>query len=722
MYNRLPAADGQPSPFESANGVPPSLRLVHPFGSLAMAKDHAARKSSLVSASRKCVVLGPAAGTKDSFKIVYLDTNAVAHSRDLRHFDTEFPFNKDDARSPSLLEPPEMVSSPSPPPPGSRIVDPALANNPFAVLSDLDGGSVAGDRPRRVPAAPAPVYQPGACEAQRRHDREQLANVAVQPEGDMEPVSLRAALATDAATEWLSATRSELSAHRKNGTWSVVSSLPRGRSAIPSRFVFKVKRGPDGGILKYKCRLVAKGFRQRPLLDYQATFSPTLRTSTFRMLCALACQLSLSFHQMDVSTAFLVPPLKEEIYLRLPEQDLVDQNLPEYQSSPLVRLNKTLYGLVQSPREFYLHLSKILVGMGLTQSAQDPCLWLCVRKGRLVCAIAFYVDDICVVCVEEEIQDFKSALQRNFEMTDGGQISWFLGVQVRRDVVAGTFALDQSAAISRLLVQHSMSECAAVSTPMDARLPVDTSPVGQEERIFMLGKPYRALVGSLLYLLFTRPDLAYAVNQLTRHLADPRRCHWTAALRVLKYLRGTVDLSLCFRREEETPLTLVGYADASWGECVASRRSTTGYVFLLCGAAISWKTKLQTSVALSTCEAELMALSDAGREAIWLRRMSGELVQHFSSEPVPIHEDNQAARLLVQDQRFSERTKHVALRHFFVREEVGNGTITVPYCPTNLMVADIFTKALQRVAFERFRTMLGLVSPKPTSGDPKSSD
>ena len=399
---------------------------MHPFGSLAMAKDHAARKSSLVSASRKCVVLGPAAGTKDSFKIVYLDTNAVAHSRDLRHFDTEFPFNKDDARSPSLLEPPEMVSSPSPPPPGSRIVDPALANNPFAVLSDLDGGSVAGDRPRRVPAAPAPVYQPGAFEAQRRHDREQLANVAVQPEGDMEPVSLRAALATDAATEWLSATRSELSAHRKNGTWSVVSSLPRGRSAIPSRFVFKVKRGPDGGILKYKCRLVAKGFRQRPLLDYQATFSPTLRTSTFRMLCALACQLSLSFHQMDVSTAFLVPPLKEEIYLRLPEQDLVDQHLPEYQSSPLVRLNKTLYGLVQSPREFYLHLSKILVGMGLTQSAQDPCLWLCVRKGRLVCAIAFYVDDICVVCVEEEIQDFKSALQRNFEMTDGGEISWFL--------------------------------------------------------------------------------------------------------------------------------------------------------------------------------------------------------------------------------------------------------------------------------------------------------
>jgi len=589
------------------------------------------------------------------------------------------------------------------------------------VLDVDDDASIAQDRPRRVIAAPAPLYQPGAYEAQRRFDLGH-ANVASQvvPVEYPEPSTLREALVTNEASEWISATRSELSAHRKNGTWSVVDSLPKGRSAIPSRFVFKVKRGPDGGVLKWKCRLVAKGFKQRPFLDYQATFSPTLRTSTFRMLCAVACQTSMAFHSMDVCTAFLVPPLKEEIYMRLPEQALVNEHLPDYQSSSLVRLNKTLYGLVQSPREFYLHLSKILAGMGFTQSSQDPCLWLCVRGGRLICAIAFYVDDVCVVCEEEKMQGFKSALQHNFDMTDGGEISWFLGVQVRRDMTAGTFALDQSAAINRLLAQHSMADCAPVSTPMDGRLPVDNAPMDQEERNFMAGKPYRALVGSLLYLLFTRPDVAYAVNQLTRHLQDPRQCHWTAAMRVLKYLRGTVDLCLCFRREDEgNPVTLVGYADADWAGDIASRRSTTGYVFLLCGAAVSWKTKLQTSVALSTCEAELMALSDAGREAIWLKRMSGELVQHFASGPVPINEDNQAARQLVQDQRFSERTKHVALRHFFVREEVGKGTITVPYCPTNLMVADLLTKALQRVTFERLRAMLGLISLKSAGGDTK---
>jgi len=246
---------------------------------------------------------------------------------------------------------------------------------------------------------------------------------------------------------------------------------------------------------------------------------------------------------------------------------------------------------------------------------------------------------------------------------------------------------------------------------MDARLIIDTSPLEQEERTFMLGKPYRALVGSLLYLLFTRPDITFSVNQLTRHLDNPRRSHWTAALRLLKYLRGTATLTLHYQRQEESSFSLVGYSDSDWGGCTTTRKSTTGYAFLLCGAAISWKTKLQPSVALSTCEAELMALSEAGREAIWLRCMSDELAQRFASDPVPINEDNQAARLLVQDRRFSERTKHVALRHFFVREEVGNGTIIVPYCPTHLMIADILTKALQRVIFERLRSMLGLREP-----------
>jgi hypothetical protein len=376
-----------------------------------------------------------------------------------------------------------------------------------------------------------------------------------------------------------------------------------------------------------------------------------------------------------------------------------------------------LYGLVQSPREFYLHFTKVITKMGFTQSGLDPCLWLKVEHGRLVAAIAIYVDDCAIAAISREIPGIKAALQRSFSMTDGGPISWFLGVQLRRDTSAGTLTLDQSAAINRLLSRYSMGDCAPVSIPMDTRLARVSEAIPQEERVFMQNKNYRALVGSLLYLLFTRPDIAYSVNQLTRHLHDPRRCHWVAAIRVLKYLRGTIDLVLCFRREEESSLaSIVGWTDADWGMDTETRRSTTGFVFMICGAAISWKTKLQSVVALSTCEAELISLSEASREAIWLKRLGIELMLPSASTPIVINEDNQAALQIVRDHRFSERTKHVALHHFFVRGEVANENLAVQYCSTDKMIADIMTKPLLRVAFQRLRTLLGLIFLSPTKG------
>lgn len=397
--------------------------------------------------------------------------------------------------------------------------------------------------------------------------------------------------------------------------------------------------------------------------------------------------------------------------MRLPEQNLIDEALPDFMSDAVVRLNKCLYGLVQSPREFFKHFSAVLKKIGFTQSTMDPCLWLKHHLGKLIAAIAIFVDDAAIAAAEGEVANIKLALQQNFDMTDGGPISWFLGVRLNYDVAAGSMSLDQGAAISRLLSQFNMSDCSPVSTPIETRLTRDPTVMGQEERIFMQNKDYRGLVGSTLYLLFTRPDMTYAVNQLTRHVNDPRRAHWLAAMRVLKYLRGTINLALHYQREEEPAAGIIGYSDADWGGDTETRRSTTGFVFLLCGGAVSWKTKLQTSVALSTCEAELMALSDAAREAIWLRQLAIELQLPSSSEPVLINEDNQAALQLVRDQRFSERTKHVALRHFFAREQVAEGTIAVDYCSTERMVADIFTKPALRVLFERLCALLGLRQP-----------
>jgi hypothetical protein len=284
-----------------------------------------------------------------------------------------------------------------------------------------------------------------------------------------------------------------------------------------------------------------------------------------------------------------------------------------------------------------------------------------------------------------------------------------LGVRLVQDVSGGVFSLDQGSSIRRLLEQYAMADCRSVATPADANLQPITTDSSPEDRLFMQDKDYRAVVGSVLYFLFTRPDIAFAVNQLTRHLNDPRRVHWTAAMRVLKYLRGTATLGLTYRREEEKgKATITGYADADWAGDTVTRRSTSGFVFMLCSAAISWRTKLQASVALSTCEAELMALAASVQEAIWLRRLTTDLHLESARDPMTLFEDNQGAIELIKNFRFSERTKHVALRYFFIREKIANGEYVVEYCDTTKMLADIFTKALNKTAFERIRTKLGL--------------
>lgn len=711
VFNRLPRADGRPSPLEAAHGVPPSLHMVHPFGSLAMASVRHPVKSSLNERSRPAVLLGPAPGTKDSFKIMHLDTRSIAHSRDLQHFDGDFPLNPHNAPAQDGMDLPSSLAPVPAPTPAEMEARGLTSPNPYAVLADSDANGVGPGRPRRTRAAAGPPFDPDAWERQRAFDS--VANTMdttqeERPEPD-EPSTAYEAMASSSHGEWLAAIRSELNSHRKNGTWTSAS-LPKGRAPIPARWIFKLKRGPDGNIERFKARLVAKGFRQRQFLDYNATFAPTLRTATFRLLCALACQHSLHLHQMDVSTAFLIPTLKEEIYLRLPEQDLINDILPEFKADAVVRLNKCLYGLVQSPREFYLHFTNVLSKIGFTQSSLDPCLWLKHQNSKLVSAIAIFVDDCAIAASASEVTDIKQALQQNFEMTDGGPISWFLGVQLDHNLDKGTLTLNQGAAIKRLLTMYNMDSCSSVSTPIESRLLREAEAPSHEDVTFMQGKKYRALVGSLLYLNFTRPDIAFAVNQLARHVNDPRRSHWTAAVRVLRYLSGTVSMALRYQREEEpTGATITAYSDADWAGDTETRRSTTGFVFMLCGGAISWRTKLQSSVSLSTCEAELMALSETTKEAIWLRALMTEFDTQTGQLPVTINEDNQAALQLVADQRFSERTKHVAIRHFFVREQAACGTIKVKYCSTEHMLADMFTKPLGRVIFERLRAAIGLL-------------
>jgi hypothetical protein len=273
-----------------------------------------------------------------------------------------------------------------------------------------------------------------------------------------------------------------------------------------------------------------------------------------------------------------------------------------------------------------------------------------------------------------------------------------------------------------MLASMNMADAKPVSTPCDGSLRLPLSDVADEEELhYMRDKPYRSLVGALLYLLFTRPDISFAVNQLSRFLAAPRRVHWLAAVRVMRYLKGTVSLGLCYTAEEESVPAIVGYSDADWAGDRATRRSTTGFVFMMCGGPVAWRTRLQRSVALSTTEAEIMGLSETFKEGVWFRRLATDLAILQENVPSIIHEDNQGAIALMRDHRFSDRSKHIDIRYFYNREQLEQGTFIVEYCPTHLMLADIFTKALNRPPYANLIKLLGMVFSKVDRQDKMSN-
>jgi hypothetical protein len=748
LYERLPTAH-RASAFEQIYGRRPVLSLVHPFGCLAFAHLDGASKSGLRPRTTKCVYLGPATTTKDGHRLLSLETGRLVVNRNVRFVDGDFPLaqptiDNKTAETPLLFatdtmdhaDPLEVEHAPTVTPnlpPRAPSPAPLGANVNHLPPRALDVGPVhdvgAVDvEPRakstRVRSAPAPLYDPSGYRAQEVHDRRGLITALVNntniklgdgPDTDPETVAdIYAMEPGERRSCYIAALHTELKALLDNGTWRRIDAIPRGRNAIPSRVVLKVKLDSDGLEARFKARLVAKGFRQRAELDFGDLFSPTLRFNTLRALLAAAVQHKKTVHQTDIETAFLHADVEEEIFMKLPEYDLLRKLLPDLPiEGPYVQILKSLYGLRQSPRNFHHHLTDTLRSIGFTQSDADPCLWLKVVENTLVAAIAIFVDDLAIAADACDIADIKDALRRVYKMTDGGPINFFLGVRMHQDLGLGTLSMVQDGAVARLLKAYGMNNAKSVSTPADSTpfYVEDTNTATQEEIDYMADKDLRALVGSLLYLLVTRPDISFSVNRLTRVVNKPRKVHWEAAMRVLRYLAGTANYGITYHREEEnSSATLAGYSDADWAGDRTTRRSTTGFVFMLVGGAISYKCKLQRVVALSSCEAELMALAATVQECAWLRRLLIELCLLDPDSPTELFEDNQGAIALVKDRKFSENTKHMDIRNFYVRDEIENKQIKVTYCDTANMLADIFTKPLGRVIFLRLRPRLGVVA------------
>jgi hypothetical protein len=472
--------------------------------------------------------------------------------------------------------------------------------------------------------------------------------------------------------------------------WSEVPRTEATSKVIPCRWVFKTKRHDDGRVDRYKARLVAKGFKQKGGVDFAEVWAPVSKHTTLRALLATVVKRDWEMHQIDVSTAFLYGKLDDDapIFLEPPP------GFASTDSDFVCKLNRSIYGLRQAPRAWHFRLKTELARIGLRPSSADPALWL----GKDV-LLLLYVDDALIASPAlKTVEKVKQVLGRVFKLRDLKEPRVFLSLSIQRDRGAGTLKVSQAHYVAQILAKFNMQDSIARSVPMASGTKTTKTGQGMDDNVL-----YGSLVGALMYLaVCTRPDIAYAVGQLARYMAGPTEEHWTLAKSVLKYLRGSADLGIVFGSRDG----ISGFVDADFAGCVDTRRSTTGYVFIMHGGAVSWASRTQPTVATSTCEAEYMAAGTAVREALWFRKVLMDLSYDVGS--MEIRGDNQAALKLLENPVNQSRSKHIDVVHYFARERVESGEVFFSFCPSKDNVADCFTKALGETLFKRCVVGLGL--------------
>ena len=492
---------------------------------------------------------------------------------------------------------------------------------------------------------------------------------------------------------WQSAMQAELDSIHHNQTWSLVS-LPPGKKAISSKWVYKLKPGTTGSPARYKARLVARGFEQQDGVDFLETFAPVVRWETIRILIAIAVHLNWPLHQLDVLTAFLNGILKEDVYMYQP---------PGFakpgQEHLVCKLHKALYGLKQSPRAWYARLHAALLAWGLVQSLSDPNLYF-AHIGSDTVALLVYVDDILLTGSNSQlIAKLKNHLQQNFQTNDLGPLDRYLGVQFDR-TTTGLHMHQRQYALS-ILKLFQMEDCKPSLTPLPEGLILSK----HSDTPLVDATLYRMLVGKLLFLTKTRPDLTHAVSVVSRFMQHPQEAHLQAAKHILRYVRRYPDLGLFFKQGEENRLH--GYTDADYGQDVDDRISVGAYIFFLGNSPISWNSKKQTSTSRSSCESEYRALAQCSCEAIWIRSLLKEL-RILDEKPTHLYCDNQSSIKLSYNPVFHEKSKHFEIDFHFTRQKVENNTIKVEFIPSQEQPADILTKSLGRTKFENCRNRLHL--------------
>jgi hypothetical protein len=505
---------------------------------------------------------------------------------------------------------------------------------------------------------------------------------------------------------WHEAMEQELMSLETHSTWRP-EYAPAGTNIVGCRWVFTVKRDATGNITRYKARLVAQGYSQVPGVDFFDTYAPVAKMASIRTVLALSARLNYEIHQVDVKNAYLNGEFEKDeevIYMKLPPGSKLTSK-----TGQVLLLLRPLYGLKQSARHWYRRLWEVLQEkLELERCEVDQAVFYRITDTEHIIIVA-HVDDLTISTSTVVLMNkVKKALTEEFKISDMGEIHWILGFSVRRNREERTLSLSQESYIKAIINRFGFEHLKPLSTPMDPNTRPSSADCAQttQDHAYMKNKPYREAVGSLNYAaLGTRLDLAYVVGILSKYFEKPGPAHWAAVRRAFAYLIGTADLALTYGKKKEEEV--VGFTDAD-GSMHEERKAISGYAFLVDGGAVSWSSKKQEIIALSTTEAEYVAATHAVKEALWLRTFISAVFGEIAG-PTTIFSDNQSAIALTKDHQYHARTKHIDVRYHFIRWVIQEGKVTLKYCPTNDMLADPFTKALPSAKVKQFANALGLL-------------
>ncbi|KMQ86061.1 retrovirus-related pol polyprotein from transposon tnt 1-94 [Lasius niger] len=697
LQNRLPTKATSNTPYELWEGTTPDVKHIHVFGCAAYTLVPKQLRKKLDSKAVKMTFMGYEPGSK-AYRLLNQNTGKIIVSRDVQFIDeeiwseqfTEVKFVEDSITNdlPKLSGGQEEQQGTSKQETSSVKYD-GLDEKTLDRSKNIqqeERSTTSGQRKNSetekvieiIDSEDEAIDEAKTVRRSERNNKGQpperftdLLNVAREAR---EPKSFREALTSLDAERWRQAMTDELNGLMQNNTWELVDP-PRYKTILGCKWVFKLKHNEMGNVTKYKARLVAQGFSQKFGIDYDEVFAPVVRQTTIRMLLTIAGSKNWIVKHFDAKTAFINGELKEDIYMRQPKGNRI--NIGD--EKKVCKLKKSIYGLKQAAKSWNDKLKETLQMYGFMQGEADSCLFAKQENENLI-LLAVYVDDMLVTGNSRKfIQDTMQTLGKQFDVIDLGEVKHYVGIEVTRDI-NGIFYLNQRSYIQKLIENTKMENSKPSAIPLDlGYLKLDHgNPLKDNAQ-------YQKLIGALLYIAVnTRLDIMASVCILAQRTINPTQSDWNEAKRVLRYLRGTMDLKLKLGRSGDTEKNgLIGYADADWGQDQRERKSNSGYICEFNGAVISWSCKKQTCVALSSTEAEIIALSEACKEILWIHN----------------------------------RTKHVDTKYHFARDLQSKGIIDVRYCPTEHMLADMLTKPLGGVKLKNFRYRAGLYHWKDSEGD-----